>query len=149
MSGESLYTVLGVDSRASQEEVDAAFIEAVEARRASRKSSSDLHAAYAVIGDVSLRKAYDLVQLGHATNERLTVAKDAIVEAMPEVRWDEVRQQAWQVTLKTTVLVSGFTAKAADVAARVSRGVQAEAAKRIDRGMPVLEPVEGAEKAAD
>jgi hypothetical protein len=149
MSGESLYKVLGVDSRASQAEVEAAFEEAVAARRSSRRSASDIHASFAVIGDPTLRKAYDLVQLGHATNERLTVAKDAIVEAMPEVRWDEVRQQAWQVTLKTTVLVSGFTARAADVAARVSRGVQAEAAKRIDRGMPVLEPVEEAEQAAD
>lgn len=131
MSTNDLYAVLGVDPRARQEEVEAAFNEAVEARRASRKSASDLHAAFAVLGDGSLRKAYDLVQLGHATNERLTVAKDAIVEAMPEVRWIEVRQHAWQVTLKAAVLVSGFTARAADTTARVSRRVQVGAARRI------------------
>ena len=131
MSEKSLYEVLGVDSRARQEEVEAAFHEAVEARRASRKSASDLHASFAVIGDPSLRKAYDLVQLGHATNEKLTVAKEAIVEALPEVNWTEVRQQAWQVTLKAAVLVSGLTARAADTTARVSRQVQVGAARRI------------------
>ena len=125
------YQVLGIDQRARQEEVEAAFHEALDARRASRKSASDLHAAYALVGDVSLRKAYDLVQLGHATNERLTVAKDAIVEAMPEVNWTEVRTQAWQVGLKATVLASGTAAKVADATARLSRRLQAEAAKRI------------------
>lgn len=133
MSEKSLYEVLGVDSRARQEEVEAAFQEAVAARRVSRKSTSDLHAAYAVLGDPTLRRAHDIVQLGHATNEKLTVAKDAVVEALPDVDWAEVRQNAWQVGLKATVLVSGFTARAADAAARVSRRVQTEAAKRIDR----------------
>jgi len=133
MSEKSVYEVLGVDSRASQEEVEAAFHEAVEARRASRKSASDLHAAFAVVGDVSLRRAYDLVQLGHATNEKLTGARDAIVEALPDVNWTEVRMQAWQTTLKAAVLISGASAKVADAAARVSRRVQVEAARRIER----------------
>lgn len=136
------YQVLKVDPRAPQEEVDAAFEEAIAARRTSRKSASDLHAAYAVIGDPTLRKAHDLVQLGRVTNEKLTAAKGAAIEALPDVDWTEVRQQAWQTTLKATVLVSGLTAKAADTTARVSRRVQIEAAKRIDRIAPVLEPAE-------
>lgn len=147
MSEKSLYEVLGVDSRAHQEEVEAAFNEAVEARRASRRSVADLHAAFAVIGDPTLRRTYDVVQLGHAANERLAVAKDAVTEALPDVDWAEVRQQAVQVGLKTTVLITGLTARAADATARVSRRVQVEAAKRIDRGMPALEPVEEAEPA--
>ena len=148
MSEKSLYEVLGVDSRARQEEVEAAFHDVVEARRASRKSTSDVHVAFAVIGDPSLRKAYDMVQLGRLTNEKLGIAKDTVVEALPEVDWAEVLREAQQVTLKATVLISGIAARAADATARVSRRVQVAAAKRIDRNMPTGEAGDGTERDA-
>jgi|GEM_PF-5244913 len=131
MTERSLYEVLGVDRRAHQEELEAAFHEAVEARRASRKSASDLHAAYAVLSEPALRKAYDVVQLGHATSDRLTAAKDVMVEALPDVNWVEVRREAKQTALKAAVLISGATVKVANATARVFSRVQIEAAKRI------------------
>lgn len=143
------YQVLGVGPRASQEEIEAAFEEALASRRSSRKGASDLHSAYAVIGDPSLRRAYDLVQLGHATSERLTGAKDALVEAIPEVNWTEVRREAAQAALKATVLVSGAAARAADATARVSRWVQAQASRRIERDAAILEPLEDVGPAID
>jgi hypothetical protein len=76
------------------------------------------------------------------TNEKRAAAKLAAAEALPEVDWTEVRQQAWQTTLKATVLVTGLTAKAADTTASLSRRVQVEAAKRIHRVTPMLEPAE-------
>lgn len=143
------YEVLGVDHRAPQEEVESAFEEALAARRASRKGASDIHAAFAIVGDPTLRKAHDLVQLGRTTNERIAAAKDAAIDALPEVDWAEVRREARQAALKATVLVSGATARVAEAAARVSRRVQIEAAKRIDRGTQVPEPVEEAGPATD
>ncbi len=136
------YEVLGVDHRAPQEEVESAFEEALAARRASRKSASDLYSAFAVIGDPTLRKAHDLVQLGRATNEKLAAAKGAAIDALPEIDWAEVRREARQAALKATVLVSGAAARVADATARVSRRVQVEAAKRIDQGPTVPEPLE-------
>lgn len=143
------YQVLGVDPRAHQEEVEAAFEKAVAVRRASRKSASDVHAAFAVIGDPTLRKAHDLVQLGRVTNEKLSAAKGAAIEALPEINWADVRREARQTALKATVLVSGVAARVADATARVSRRVQVEAAKRIDRDTPVSEPIEEAVAAVD
>lgn len=143
------YQVLGVDPRARQEEVEAAFEEALAARRASRKGASDLHAAFAVVGDPSLRKAHDLVQMGRLTNERLSAAKDAAVDALPEIDWAEVRREATQTALKVTVMLSGAAARAADATARVSRRVQIKAAKRINCVTPVLEPAEEAGQEPD
>lgn len=125
------YLVLGIDPRARQEEVQAAFEEVLAARKARRSKTSDVHAAYAVLGDVNLRRTYDLARLGRATGERLSDAKDAALEVLPDVNWGEVAQSAVQLGLKSTVLVSGAMAKVADVVGSLSRRVQIEAAKRI------------------
>lgn len=131
MSTNDLYAVLGVDARARQEEVQAAFEEVLAARKARRSKTSDVHAAYAVLGDANLRRTYDLARLGRATGERLSDAKEAALEVLPDVNWGEVARGAVQVGLKSTVLVSGATAKVADVVGSMSRRVQVEAAKRI------------------
>lgn len=125
------YLVLGVDPRARQEEVHAAFEEVLAARKARRSKTSDVHAAYAVLGDASLRRTYDLTRLGRATSERLSDAKEAALEVLPDVNWGEVGRGAVQVGLKSTVLVSGAMAKVADIVGSLSRRVQVEAAKRI------------------
>lgn len=127
------YKTLGLEPGAKQEEIEAAFQRLLAERKSRRRKTSDLVAAHVVLSDGVLRRAYDVSRFGEAANEKLVVVKDSVVEALPEVNWSEVRSNAWQATLKATVLVSGATAKAADAAARVSRRLQIQAAKRITR----------------
>lgn len=129
------YEVLGVEPGTKQEEVQAAFDQALSVRRARRQKTSDLYSAFAVIGDPTLRRAYDLARFGEAAGDKIVLAKTATIEfakeAIPEVDLNEVRRHAWQTLLRTTVLVTGVTAKASEVTGAVSRQIQQEAAKRI------------------
>ena len=129
------YQVLGVEPGAGQEEVQAAFDEALAARRARRQKTSDVHVAYAVLGDPALRRAYDLARVGEAASGKLVHAKAVTIEfakeAIPEVDLNEVRRHTWQSVLRATVFVTGVTAKASEVTGALSRQVQQEAAKRI------------------
>ncbi|PKQ16723.1 MAG: hypothetical protein CVT67_02835 [Actinobacteria bacterium HGW-Actinobacteria-7] len=60
----------------------------------------------------------------HAKAVTLDFARDNI----PEVDIREMASEAWQLTLKATVLGTGWTAKVAETTAVVSRRVQAAAA---------------------
>jgi hypothetical protein len=129
------YSVLKLERGAKQEEVQLAFDELLAARRAKRQRTSDLHAAITVLGDPTLRKAHDLALLGEATNDKLVRAKVATIEFarenIPDVDLKEVSRHAWQTFLRTTVLVTGMTARVSEVTGSVSRQLQHEAAKRI------------------
>ena len=129
------YSVLNLKIGAGQEEVDAAFDEVLAARRAKRQKTSDVHVAHAVLSDAGLRRTYDVTLRGVLAGERLAEAKDTAVEivkdAIPVIKWSEVRKNAVQITLQTSVLVSGATAKVSDATGSVSRRVQTAAAKRI------------------
>ena len=129
------YEVLQVEQGASMEEVDVAFQALLAERRSRRQKQSDLHASYAVLSDPTLRRAYDLSQMGRATSERLAEVKESAIEiakdAVPAIEWSEVGRAAWQTSLKATVLVTGTTAKVSDVAGSISRRLQSAAAKRI------------------
>lgn len=130
------YAVLGVEPSARQEAVAAAFEAVLATRKARRAKTSDVHAAYAIIGDVHLRRAYDLARFGRATSERLECAKGAAIEivrdAMPDVTWSEVRQDAWRATLRATVLVAGTSAKVSDFTGTFARRLQVLAARKLD-----------------
>lgn len=131
------YSVLSLSPDSSREEVTAAFEEVLAARKAKRARTSDVHAAYAVLGEPALRHVYDMARFGRATSEKVTQTKEQAIElakeALPDIDWAEVRQNAWQTTLKATVLLAGATARAADFTGVASRRLQAEAARRIDR----------------
>lgn len=129
------YGTLGLEPGARHEEIKAAFEEMLEARRSRRQRTSDLHAAFAVVGDPTLRKAYDLARFGVETSERITEAKMAAVGFAQDVVADidirELAQQAREVVLKSIVLTSGVTARAAELMARVSRTVQVAASRQL------------------
>jgi len=129
------FEVLGIEPTAKQEEIIAAFDELLAARRAKRQKTSDLQQAIAVVGDPVLRKAYTAMLVTGSAGDKLVHAKAVTIEfakeAMPEVDLNEVRRHAWQTLLRTTVLVTGMTAKASEVTSAVSRQIQQEAAKRI------------------
>lgn len=137
MTDQNHYSVLSVSPSATKEEVKAAFEEVLAARRAKRASTFDVHAAYAVLGDPMLRRAYDMARLGRATSERVSQttaqAAELAKDVLPEVNWAEVRQNAWVTGLKATVLISGATARAADITGAVSRRLQLVAARRLAR----------------
>jgi hypothetical protein len=130
-TNEDLYAVLGAGARARHEEVEAAFEDVLAARKARRSKTSDVRAAFAVLGDVNLRRTYDLTRLGRVASERLCEVAASSIEVLPDANWSEVANSAVQVGLKSTVLISGATAKVADVVGTLSRRVQVMAAKRI------------------
>jgi len=131
------YGVLGLEPGAKQDEIETAFKEQLEVRRASHRGTSDLHAAFAVVGDRALRKTYDATRFGIATTDRLVHAKavtlDFARDSIPEIDVQELCSQAKEVVLKVTVLGSGALAKAAETAASVSRAVQVAASRRLER----------------
>lgn len=131
MDGQSYYDVLNVGERATREEIAAAFEARLAERRARHTRTGDLFAAVEVLTTPALRRAYDLSLKGAAAGERLSEARDAVIEAIPEVDWVQVRKNAIQTALQTTVLVAGFTARASDVAGSVSRRVQSAAARKL------------------
>lgn len=131
------YEILGIEKDAQTEEIPAAFEALLTSRRAKRQRTSDLHAALAVLADPILRTAYDAVLAGK-TSAGVGGPKGAVGEAallvrdvISEIDVEEVARQAWQLTLKTVVVVSGTTAKAADVTGTFARTVQVAAAKRL------------------
>lgn len=128
---KSYFEVLGVGRQASQSEVDAAYEAIVYARKRQRRSTADVVAAHSVLSDPVLRRAHELSIFGHEAGEKLEAAVEAVQDRLPDIDWAEVRREAWQTTLKTTVLVSGATAKAADLTAGACRRLQSEAAKRL------------------
>lgn len=135
MDSPSYYEVLNVGERATREEVLAAFDLKLAERRARRMRTGDLFASRDVLTTPALRAAYDLSRKGAAAGERLSEAKDAVIEAIPEVDWSQVRKNAVQTALQATVLCAGFTAKASDVAGSVSRRVQSAASSRLNSGI--------------
>jgi len=131
------YEVLGVEQNARQEEIQVAFDELLASRRSRRQKTSDLHAAIAIIGDPTMRKAYDLSRFGIATSDRLVHAKAVTIgfakDAIPDVDVREVAAQAREVLLKVTVLGSGAIAKVADVTGSLSRAIQVAASKQLEK----------------
>lgn len=136
MTDQNHYSVLGLEPGAKQEEIGAAFEEQLAARKARRGRTSDLHAANAVLGDPTLRRAYDAARIGHEAGARLAGAKDSVVDfakdVAPDVDWIEVARSAWQTSLKMTVVVAGVAVKVADATSAFSRRVQSAAAQQID-----------------
>lgn len=132
------YLVIGVEPKASVEEIESAFLSALEARRAKRQRTSDIHVAHAVLSDTALRRAYDAARIGVALVEKVNDVKATTIQAanqagelIPDVDIQEVAAQAWQTTLKATVLTAGITARAGEVATALSRKVQIAAARRL------------------
>lgn len=126
------YSVLGVDRHARQEDIAAAFDEMIATRRARRRANGDVHAAFSVLSQPALRAAYDAVLFGRSASERLSDARDAAIEVLPEVNWVELGRSARQTALKAAFLVSGVTAKTADIAGALSRKIQVAAARRLN-----------------
>lgn len=85
MSDSSYYQTLGVEKDARQEEIRVAFEETLAARKARRARTSDVHAAFAVIGDVNQRRVYDLTRWGRASSERLSEAAELAIGVAREV----------------------------------------------------------------
>lgn len=127
------YKVLCVDPGAKQEEVQIAFDELLAARRARRQKVGDVYAAMAVVGDPTLRKAYDLARFGEAAGDKLVGVRTAAVEVIQEIDIRELLAQTREVALKVTVVGSGAVAKAAEFTAKASRGVQLVASRRLER----------------
>jgi DnaJ-class molecular chaperone len=130
------YETLGIETGAKQGEVRAAFDEQLAARKARRGRTSDLHAAFAVLSDPTLRKAYDLARLGSAASEKLVSAKEGAVrvathlgDSVSEIDVQEVVQDVWRTTLKAVVVTSVVTEKVGEAAAQVSRRMRAAAKK--------------------
>lgn len=132
------YKVLGVQPSATAEEIVSASEELLGVRKARRQRTGDIHAAVAVLGDPTLRRAFDVARFGAATGARLVSTKEAavvvagqVVEMVPDVDFQELTRSTWQAALRAVVFTSGMAAKVADVTASVSRRVQSEASKRI------------------
>ncbi len=129
------FDVLGISPTAKQEEIQVAFDQLLAARRAKRQRTGDLYQAISVVGDPVLRKAYTAVLLTESAGDKLVHARAVTLEFardnLPDVDLKEVSRHAWQTFLRTTVLVTGATAKASEVTGAVSRRVQQEAARRI------------------
>lgn len=134
------YEALGVDPKSTTEVIEAAFAEALAARRARRAKTSDLHVALAVLTDPPLRRAYDAARLGVAATDKMVLVKDKAIEVagqvrelVPEVDAKELASEAWHLTLRSTVFASGLSAKVADAAGAASRRVQVAAAQALQR----------------
>lgn len=140
------YQVLSVEPKASGIEIQAAFEREIASRRSRRQKASDVHVAYAVLSDDTLRRAYDLARFGVAVGVKMAETKASAVhvaeqvgDLVPDVDFREVADQAWQTALKATVLSAGVTANTGDVVARVARRIQIEAARRIRRDEVTVE----------
>lgn len=140
------YEVLGIERGTNEAEIRAAFEAEIVSRRSRRQKSSDVHVAYAVLSDDTLRHAYDLARFGIAVSNKLAETKASAVQVaeqvgdlVPDVDFREVADQAWQTALKATVLSAGVTANIGDVVASVARRIQIEAARRIRRDEVTVE----------
>lgn len=134
------YLVIGVEPKATPEEIESAFQSALETRRAKRQRTSDVHVAHAVLSDAALRRAYDAARIGVALAEKVNDVKATTIHAasqasdmIPDVDLKEVAAEARQVGLKVTVVAAGAIAKGAEVTAAMSRRIQSIAARGIER----------------
>lgn len=127
------YEVLGVKPNAKADEIEAAFESVRAARRAKRQKVSDVHIAHAVLSDEALRRAYDAARLGFAAKGAVVEVATRVKDAVPEIDVREVASEGLQVALKATVLVTGLTAKAADVTASAARKAQSVAVAALKR----------------
>ncbi|HEY3317202.1 MAG TPA: hypothetical protein VGK50_02095 [Coriobacteriia bacterium] len=125
------YRVLGLDKGASQDDIAIAFEELLAARRSKRQKTSDLHAALAVIGDPTLRRAYDLACFGKAASDTIVQAAVQARELVPDVSVQELVHETWQLTLKAVMLTSGATARVANITAVLSRKLHDAAGRRL------------------
>lgn len=134
---DDLYGVLKVEKGADKGEIDAAFARALSERRARRAKTSDLHVAYAILTDNGLRRSYDLARFGVQTGERIVEAKVTAVgfaqDVVAEIDLQDLARQMREVALKTVVLTSGATARAAELTAQVSRSVQGVASRQLTK----------------
>ena len=142
------YEILGVEHDALTDEIPTAFEALLASRRARRQKTSDLHAAFAVLADPALRAAYDAIVSGEGVpscgaTPKAMIGEAALLvrDAVADIDLGEVAAQALDLTLKTIVVVSGTTAKIADVTGLVSRRVQAAAAGRIIRTERGMSPI--------
>lgn len=140
------YQVLGVEPGTNEEGVRKAFEELLLARKARRQKTSDIHVAYAVLSDETLRRAYDLARFGVAVGVRIAETKASAVhvaeqigDLVPDVDLREVADQAWQTTLEAAVLSAGVTAHVGDAVASVARRIQVEAARHIRHDKTTVE----------
>jgi len=137
MNKNDYYGNLGVTANATSEEIEGAFQELVASRRASHRGTSDLSAAFAVIGNPTMRKTHDLARFGIVTSERLVHAKATTVDfarnAIPEIDVKELVSQTREVALKLTVLGTGAITRAAELTATVSRAVQVAASRQLEK----------------
>lgn len=132
------YEILGLESKASAEEIETAFRSTLETRQAKRQRTSDVHVAHAVLSDSALRHAYDAARIGVALVEKVNDVRTTTMQAasqaselIPDIDFKEVASQAWQTTLKATVLTAGVAARAGEVASVLSRRLQVAAAKQL------------------
>ena len=129
------YQVLGLSPQARENEIKAAFDEQLALRRSKRRSTSDLYAAFAIIGDPTMKKAYDLARFGIATSDRFNHTRAVTVEfakdVIPDVDVLEVLAQTREVALKSLVLGSGAIASVAETVAGASRTIQSVAGRRL------------------
>lgn len=129
------YRTLGLEPGASAEEIKSAYESVLANRKARRQKNGDVHQAIAVLGDPTLRAAYDLKRHGSAVSDKLLSAKDAAVgtvaDVIAEVDMAEVMRQAREVGLKGVVVLSGASARTAELTMIVSRKVQVAAARRL------------------
>lgn len=130
------YRTLGVDHDASADEIEAAYESVLASRKARRQKNGDVHQAIAVLGDPTLRRAYDLKRHGAAVSDRLVSVKDAamgtVADVVAEVDVAELARQARDVGLKSVVLISGVSARAAELTMIMSRKVQVAASRQLD-----------------
>lgn len=134
------YQALGVDPKATTDEIEAAFAEALAVRRTRRAKTSDLHVARSILTETPLRRAYDAARIGVAATDKMVLVKDKAIEVagqvkglVPEVDAKELASEAWHLTLRTTVFASGLSAKAAYAAGAAARKVQVAAAQALQR----------------
>lgn len=129
------YSVLGVERGSSQEDVAAAFERLLADRKARRQKTSDLHVAYAILSDATLRRAYDLARFGAATSDRIVETKDLatgfVRGVVADVDIQDLARRTRQNALRAIEIASGATARAAETTSRVSRVIQSVAARRL------------------
>ncbi|NTU70461.1 MAG: hypothetical protein HGB10_01350 [Coriobacteriia bacterium] len=130
------FKTLGLEPGAKRVEIEAAFEEQLAARKARRRRTSDLHAAFAVLSDPTLRRAYELARFGEAASIRVADAKAVTIgrarEVVAQVDVQEIVHDARRLGLKSLVFVSRCTARVADVTADVSRSIQVAASRALE-----------------
>jgi len=121
------YQTLGVDRKAEQHEIATAAEELLAVRKAKRQRTADVHAALAVLGDPSMRKAYDLVVTGKIVGEKAGVVIEQVRDAVPDVDLRQLSCEAKQLSLKVIVLLSRMAGRTAESVCSISRWTETAA----------------------